>query len=182
MKSQPSRQPYRAAFCAIVLALTVACSQGEDAGLGVDVNVKVDVQNEQATLDAAMQADRDFSALAQTTSMSEAFGAYMDAVDGKIISPGSVLTGSEAIKAAFRDWPADLKMTWAPDMGHGAKSGDLAVTSGRWVRTRDGKTVAEGRYVTVWRKNDKGEWKGVIDVGNPDPPPAPPPDPEGRPG
>lgn len=180
MNREPSRLPYRAAFCAIVLALTVACSQGEKAAL--DVNVNVDVKSEQAALDAAMQADRDFSALAQTTSMAEAFGTYMDAVDGKMISPGTVLTGTDAIKAAFKDWPADLKMTWAPDMGHGAKSGDLAVTSGRWVRTREGKIVAEGRYVTVWRKNDKGEWKGLIDVGNPDPPPAPPPDPEGRPG
>ncbi|MBS0411858.1 MAG: nuclear transport factor 2 family protein, partial [Proteobacteria bacterium] len=28
-----------------------------------------------------------------------------------------------------------------------------------------------GRYVTVWRKNAKGEWKGLIDIGNADPAP-----------
>ncbi len=179
MSKSPRREPYRAAFCAIVLALTVACS-GE--GAGVDVKVNVDVKNADVALAAAMQTDRDFSAMAQEKPMAEAFATYMDAIDGKMISPGAVTQGEAAIRDAFKDWPADLKMSWAPDMGHAAQSGDLAVTSGRWVRTRGDKTVAEGRYVTVWRKNGEGQWKGVIDVGNPDPPPPPPPDPDGRPG
>jgi ketosteroid isomerase-like protein len=28
--------------------------------------------------------------------------------------------------------------------------------------------MVTGRYVTVWRKNAAGQWKGLIDIGNPD--------------
>lgn len=180
------RNPYRAAFAAMTVALLVACSQGEGDKpvLGVDVKVNVDTKSAEKSLEEAKAADVAFSDYAQTAGMAEAFGKYMDAVDGKLISPGSVTTGSAEIRKGFESWPPGLKMTWAPDMGHGSASGDLAVTSGRWKREREGKIVAEGRYVTVWRKNEAGEWKGVIDVGAPDPAPTPDPKPdlEGRPG
>ena len=164
------RGPYRAAFAAMLICLAVACSPG--------TKMKVVVGDEAAAdnaLKSAMAADTAFSADAQTLGMGEAFARYMDAIDGTSIGPGSVTRGEAAIRASFKDWPADLKMTWSPDMGHGSKSNDLAVTSGRWKQTLAGAPLAEGRYVTVWRRNDNGEWKGVIDIGANDPKPAPAP-------
>ena len=178
------RGPYRAAFAAMTISLAVACSP--------NTKVKAVVGDEAAadnTLKSAMAADAAFSVDALTLGVGEAFARSMDAIDGTSIGPGSVTRGEAAIRASFKDWPADLKMTWSPDMGYGSKSGDLAVTSGRWKQTRAGSALAEGRYVTVWRKNDKGEWKGVIDIGADDPPPAKAPaklenkpDLQGRPG
>lgn len=168
-----TRAPYRYAFAAIALALAAACS------------AKATVSDSSAdALKSAMAADQAFSDYAQTAGMAEAFGKYMDAVDGKMIGPARITRGEAAIRAAFRDWPADAKLVWSPDMGHASKSGDLAVTSGRWTRSVKGAAVAQGRYVTVWRRLDGGEWKGVIDLGVDDPAPAPQrePDPEGRPG
>jgi ketosteroid isomerase-like protein len=179
------RNPYRAAFAALVVSLAVACSPG-GSNPAADLQVKpTDTKDAaEASLKEAMAADQAFSDYAQTATMADAFAKYMDAVDGKAIGPGQVIAGEAAIRDSFKDWPADLKMTWKPDMGHGSAGRDLAVTSGRWVRTKAGATVGEGRYVTVWRKNDQGEWKGVVDLGLPDP--APPakhePDPQGRPG
>src|SRR5262245_12208478 len=138
------RTPYRAAFAAITLALVVACSPATNAPAapaGGDAAAAAE-----KSLAEAKAADQAFSDYAQTAGMAEAFAKYMDAADGKMISPGDVTTGEAAIRTAFKDWPADLKMTWSPDMGHGSAGGDLAVTSGRWERTRDGKTVAVGRY------------------------------------
>ncbi len=126
----------------------------------------------QKALDEAMAVDREFSAYAQTHPMGEAFAAYMDAVEGMMIGPGDVTVGEEAIRAGFAGWPEDLKMSWEPDGGHGSASGDLAVTTGRYTRTRNDETVGTGRYVSVWKKNSSGEWKGVIDLGAPDPPPV----------
>jgi ketosteroid isomerase-like protein len=182
-----NRTPYRIAFFAMAAALAVACSPAANV---VPTPAASDQAAADATLKSAMAVDQAFSDDAQNIGMAEAFAKYMDAVGGKMIGPGEVTRGEAAIRAAFKDWPADLKMTWKPDMGHGSKSGDLAVTSGRFVRTRNGATVGEGRYVTVWRKNDKGEWKGVIDIGADDPRPAPSssvptpekPDLQGRPG
>lgn len=178
-----TREPYRAAFAAIFMCLVVACSP---AGENLGVTVKVDVKGAEAALEAAKKADREFSAFAnkEGVGMGEAFGTFMDARDSLMIAPGSMTKGAEAIRAEFATWPADLKMSWEPDGGFGAASGEIAVTTGRYTRTRAGETVGEGRYVTVWRKDEAGDWKGVMDIGNPDPPPAivHEPDPNGRPG
>jgi ketosteroid isomerase-like protein len=181
-----NRTPYRIAFAAMVIGLAVACSPAADMTTAPAAS---DQASADATLKSAMAMDQAFSDDAQAIGMAEAFAKYMDSVGGKMIGPGSVTRGEAAIRVSFKDWPADLKMTWSPDMGHGSKSGDLAVTSGRWKQTKADKVLAGGRYVTVWRKNDKGEWKGVIDIGADDPPaktPAGPtpdkPDLQGRPG
>lgn len=172
-----NRNPYRAAFAALVIALIAACSANVPGG--GDPKAAAD-----ATLKSAQAADKAFSDYAQTAGMGEAFGKYMDALDGQMIGDGDITRGEAAIRAAFKDWPADVKMTWAPDGGVGAASGDIAVTTGRYARTRNGADVGQGRYVTVWRKNAAGEWKGVMDIGAADPPPKKPaePDLQGRPG
>ncbi len=179
-----TRNPYRAAVAATVVSLLVACSPSVKPAADVAASGSNPKALAEASLKDAMAADQAFSDFAQTAPMADAFAKYMDPVDGKAIGPGQVITGEAAIRDSFKDWPADLKMSWKPDMGHGSASGDLAVTSGRWVRTKAGAAVGEGRYVTVWRKNDAGEWKGVMDLGVDDPPPPVKhePDPQGRPG
>ena len=70
------------------------------------------------------------------------------------------------------DAPAESTLEWGPVEAFGAKAGDMGVTRGRWTATSktDPAKSASGSYVTVWRKNAKGEWKGLIDIGNPDKP------------
>jgi hypothetical protein len=181
-----TREPYRVTFAAIAMCLMVACSPRP----GIGVSATAEVKGPAATLASAMQADRDFSAFAnkEGVGMGEAFGTFMDPRDSYLIAPGTMTKGAEAIRAEFATWPADLTMSWEPDGGEGAASGELAVTTGRYKRTRNGAVVAEGRYVTVWKKGAEGVWKGVMDIGSPDPASAavPPslvePDPNGRPG
>ncbi len=92
-----------------------------------------------------------------------------------MIQPGEIVNGSDAIRKAFADWPANQKLVWSPDDGYAARSGDLAVTTGPYQQKVDGVTRGTGRYVTVWRKNAAGEWKGLMDLGVPDPGAAVPP-------
>ncbi len=172
------RSAYRYAFGAVLLALTVACS-----GASTGVDVKVDVKSAQATLDAAMKADADFAAMAAKDGPKAAFLAYMDPADSQRIEPGAVVKGAEEIGKAFDQLPPGFALEWAPDGGHGSASGDLAVTTGRFTVKTNGETVDQGRYVTVWRKDDAGALKAVMDLGVPDPgPKTEGPDPEGRPG
>ncbi|MFX9608462.1 DUF4440 domain-containing protein, partial [Acinetobacter baumannii] len=50
-----------------------------------------------------------------------------------------------------------------------ASTGDLGATWGHWTFTpKGGGKPVTGRYVTVWRKDAAGAWKGLIDIGNPD--------------
>jgi ketosteroid isomerase-like protein len=67
--------------------------------------------------------------------------------------------------------PAKGRLEWTPLDAWGSRGGDLGVTTGTWKFSRipGGDVVATGRYVTVWRKDARGAWKGLIDIGNPDP-------------
>lgn len=172
------RSTYRYAFGAMLVALTVACS-GPSAG----VDVRVDVKSAQATLDAAMQADRDFAEMAKKEGPKAAFLKYMHPTDAQFLQPGGVVTGAEAIASGFSGAAPDFLIDWAPDGGHGAASGDLAVTTGRYTISSAGQAIEKGRYVTVWGKDAAGDLKATMDLSVPDPgPQITEPDPEGRPG
>ncbi len=172
------RNPYRYAFGAVLLSLVVACS-GE-VGVGVDVHVKT---TPEATLEAAMQADRDFAAMAKAEGLKAAFLKYMHATDSKFLQPGAVVQGAEAIAAGFEGSPPGFMVNWTPDGGHGSASGDLAVTTGLYVISSGGQEIEKGRYVTVWGKDAAGDLKATMDMSVPDPgPQITEPDPEGRPG
>lgn len=179
MTTAIKKHPYRAAFVAMLVALAVACSASTDVGLTVDVGGAPE-----KTLEAAMQADRDFAAMAKAEGPKAAFLKYMHATDSKFLQPGGVLQGAEAIAAGFAQSPPGFAIAWEPDGGHGAASGDLAVTTGLYTISMGDQTIEKGRYVTVWGKDAAGEFKATMEMSVPDPVVAPPtaPDPEGRPG
>ncbi|MDP3735954.1 MAG: nuclear transport factor 2 family protein [Hyphomonadaceae bacterium] len=179
------RNPYRAAFAAMTISLLVACSQGGGApepAAGANTAAAA-----QASLESAMQADRDFAAVSKKDGPKAAFLQYMDK-DGAFFQPGAVVNGAEAVAAGFDGSPPDFGIDWTPDGGHGSAGGDLAVTTGRYTISSGGQKIEQGRYVTVWRKDAAGALKAVMDLGVPDPAqsagsPAPDkPDLEGRPG
>jgi ketosteroid isomerase-like protein len=183
MRMMRGKGPYRAAFVAMSLALLVACSGESGPKAAADPAAA-----QAASLEAAMQVDRDFAAMAKKDGLKAAFLHYMDAKDGQFIQPGVVLTGADKIAAGFDGSPPDFMVDWTPDGGHGSVSGDMAVTTGLFQVTTGGQTIDKGRYVTVWRKDAAGQLKAVMDLGVSDPPAAPAPatpdkpDFEGRPG
>ncbi len=173
------RNPYRAALAALVVVLAVACS-----GPSVGVDVKVNVKNAQATLEAAMQADREFAAAVKKDGPKAAFLAWFEAEGSQFIDRGSMLVGATAIAAPFGQSPPGFTLEWAPDGGHASAAGEFAVTTGRYAVKLDAQQIDAGRYVTTWRKNAEGAWKVVLDatIADPSAPPTTTPDPEGRPG
>ena len=123
---------------------------------------------------AVVKADLDFGALAKKQGAAKAFRDAMDEVDGTIYGGGSQpAIGRDAIYAKMGgDAPDDSTLEWAPLEAFAATSGDMGVTRGRWTAASiaDKSKSASGSYVTVWRKNANGEWKGLIDIGNADKP------------
>jgi ketosteroid isomerase-like protein len=123
---------------------------------------------------AIVKADTDFAALAAKEGTAKAFRDSMDAADGVIYGGGSKPSiGRDAIYAAMGgDAPDETTLAWHPTDVYAAKSGDMGVSRGRWTatsKTGDGKAIS-GAYVTVWRKDSRGQWKGFIDIGNADKP------------
>ncbi len=124
-----------------------------------------------ATAAAVKAADIAFDQRAQQVGAAQAFRETMDEADGLQFGAGAPTRGAAAIyKAMGGDAPSKAKLEWAPTEAWGSSGGDMGVTTGtfRFTAPSPGPSFA-GHYVTVWRKNAAGAWKGLIDIGNPDP-------------
>lgn len=124
-----------------------------------------------ATVGDLMAADRAFATA--TAERGSAGWVSWFAEDGTVFRGGRPVAGHEAI----RDLMAPMldgegtSLTWEPEAGEIAASGDLGYTRGRWERRSTGPdgvvAVHTGSYVTIWKKVADGSWKVTLDIGNP---------------
>lgn len=120
------------------------------------------------------QADSDF---AEAARMFGTAAAFSDAVaeDGVIFGGSEIVVGPRAVREYF-DSRRGVSLTWRPTFGVIAASGDLGFTIGESVSTSRGPSGAAGqrfgKYLTVWRKEQKGGWKFAVDGGNSRPSPV----------
>jgi ketosteroid isomerase-like protein len=121
-----------------------------------------------------MQLDREFDeAVARGGSV--AWASYF-AEDGVLLPMGSnIVMGRKAIQEHMSQSFSDpkFKLRWEPLAADVSK--DIGYTYGLYRAERpgdDGKVAtSHGKYVTIWKKQ-RGEWKIVLDAGNPSPAPA----------
>jgi ketosteroid isomerase-like protein len=124
-----------------------------------------------------MQLDRDFSAYSAEHGAPAAWAEFF-APDSVQLNGGSQpMLGLERILESFADWPDGAQLTWAPEDGEISAAGDLGYTWGRYVlklRDENGNDVVrQGKYTTIWKRQKSSQWKVVLDIGNPNPPPNP---------
>ncbi|MBE0593988.1 MAG: DUF4440 domain-containing protein [Gemmatimonadales bacterium] len=125
-----------------------------------------------ATVVDLMDADRAFAIA--TAEQGTAGWVSFFADDGTMFRGGKPVVGHDAIRALMA--PAldndAYSLTWAPEVGEIAVSGDLGYTRGRWESRSAGQdgavSVRTGSYVTIWKKVADGSWKVTLDIGNPD--------------
>jgi ketosteroid isomerase-like protein len=119
-----------------------------------------------------LEADRTFN---DVTARDGADGwVSFFAEDGRMMVPGGQIQGLEAIRGAITSGLSDGgTLTWDPEWGEVAESGDLGFTVGRYESRPPGSddpdAVSPGQYVTIWRKDVSGAWKVLLDIGAPDP-------------
>ena len=79
--------------------------------------------------------------------------------------------GKKALENYWAGKEGTKDISWEPYKGEASKSGDLGYTLGNWkMVTKD--TTYYGNYYTVWKKQEDGGWKFVVDGGNNTPAPA----------
>ena len=125
-------------------------------------------------IEALLEADRRF---ARETAERGADGwADFFLEDAIMFPPRGRVDGREAVRdrmqAAFA--PGNPRLVWEPTEARAAESSDLGYTVGRWKSVgTDGAggdaTLAEGNYVTIWRRDANGAWRVALDIGNSDP-------------
>jgi ketosteroid isomerase-like protein len=140
------------------------------AGCGKSVNVEQE-------RNALLALDREWS---QTTTDLNKFVSYYTA-DASLYPQGMpVATGTEAIREALTKMSSmpGFSLHWDPTKADVSASGDLAYTTGTYQMAMNdaaGKPMTEkGKYVTVWKKQQNGQWKAADDIFNADAPPPPP--------
>lgn len=115
--------------------------------------------------------DIEFSNLSKTNGRNIAFTTFCDE-NAVMLGPNAMpLEGKEIIvEKLFSKSDTGYTLTWQPVNAFVSESGELGYTYGLWnLETTDstGQKISEqGTYATVWRKNEIGEWKFVLDTGN----------------
>jgi len=126
---------------------------------------------------AVLAADRAFSHASLTNGIEGWINAF--AVDGTMFPQAGMATGHDEIRRAMEPQFAlsGLELSWEPTNATVAAAADYAYTVGRWKLNNNNPLApiglaGAGNYVMIWRKEDDGRWKVVVNIGNVDPPPA----------
>ncbi|HVX38043.1 MAG TPA: hypothetical protein VHB25_00625 [Gemmatimonadaceae bacterium] len=118
------------------------------------------------------EADSLFSDLADRMGTANAFGAYV-APYGVIFGAPTLVVGPSAVRAYFTARSAGTSLAWRPVFQGAAGSLDLGFTVGEYIATGRGASGAAvqrfGKYLTIWQRQPNGDWKFVVDGGNPTP-------------
>ncbi len=159
-----TRPPFAAGLCAAMLTYLAGCVSHSDRAAELA-----------AERERLFRTDMEFSDLSEHKGTREAFASYC-AEDATLLPMnGYPVTGKDSIRAVMSD-TGGATLTWKPAKADVAVSGDLGYTWGMYqARGRDnaGNAVARyGKYLTVWRKQQDGSWKFIIDIGNPGPAPS----------
>ncbi len=118
-----------------------------------------------------LELERQLSATAQNAGLGGALASVMHP-EGVVIRPGVTLSGPDEITRGLAPPAGAGPMYWQPDRVEVSTSGDMGMTSGRYVQVITGAEAQQGRYVVVWRRDGAGDWKVLTETRIPDPPRA----------
>lgn len=116
-----------------------------------------------------LAVDAAFSAASVSDGTGPAFEAYA-APNAIAVGDGQLIFGPEVIGQAFTTGPNDV-VSWVPRFSDVAASGDLGFTVGDAVFVFADFGTFYTKYLTVWQKQNTGEWKFVADFGSSRPAP-----------
>ncbi len=131
----------------------------------------VNVEQEIAGL---LKVEREFLAAAKTSSVGQAYKSRLSD-DARVHRPGVMpVVGKKALDS----WLAQQTVTMSgePIKADVSRSGDLGYSYGRYET--GGAQPQQGYFVRVWKRDDGGEWRIVIDTINPIPPGSQSPSPQ----
>jgi len=119
-----------------------------------------------------LQTDKDFSSYSVENGTGPAFIAFADSAVIMISDGGRTVVGRDSLISYMGtdNPPGSPVLKWEPLKAEVAASGDLGYTFGRYesiaLDSLENEVIKYGTYVSVWKKQDDGSWKFVIDAGN----------------
>ncbi len=142
-----------------VVGVLLACTGCASGGSEKDVQSQI------------LRLDAEWSRAAQTRDVDRVVSFWAD--DAIVFPPGSPAVAG---KSAIREFVAKsfqtpgFSISWKTSTVAVSRGGDIAYTTGTnrvTFSAPDGKKVTvEGKAVAVWRREEDGAWKCVIDIWN----------------
>lgn len=122
-----------------------------------------------------LNTDKQFAAMSAKKGAAEAFKHFL-MEDAMAMSPGKhPVIGRDKIYAAMEPDQVDQKLTWEPQHAEVAGSEDMGWTWGNYTLSFKDDTGEEqkrfGKYLNIWSRQEDGQWKVAIDMGNSSPEP-----------
>ncbi|MGH6951841.1 MAG: YybH family protein [Vitreimonas sp.] len=110
-----------------------------------------------------LEADRAFAARASAEGVPAAFAEYA-AEDALVVSSEIVSTGRAGISERYQTWPQGARLEWVPETARVSARGDMGWTWGNSTYTGPDGARTPGRYVSVWTRDYRGEWRYSFDA------------------
>lgn len=115
--------------------------------------------------DSLIAVDTAFSKLAYEKGPAAAYDAYA-APDIRMFddAEGLVRGLPNIQKVLEAEYAEGGRISWTPQEAVASDDGTMGFTLGEWLYVTEGSPDQSGFYLTVWRKNDKGDWKIAVDA------------------
>ena len=145
---------------AAICLLLAACNQGAK---------EQTADNAMPDATPLLKTDQAFAKLSADSGAVAAYRMYL--ADNAVQMPSGTppIVGRDSIVASMASGP-QMTLLWEPKHAEVARSGDLGWTWGVYqvkLTNESGEQISSsGKYVNVWRKDDSGQWKVVVDMGN----------------
>lgn len=116
---------------------------------------------------ALLNEDRAFSDMSVKRGMKAAFIEYIDS-NGVLLRGNHLpIIGANAIDFLIAQNDTGFVMNWQPQFAAVSKAADMGYTYGVYaLHPTSMDTVLYGTYVSIWKKQEDGKWKFVLDSGN----------------
>lgn len=117
-----------------------------------------------ADVNEILQIDKEFSTMSKHVGIKKAYLEYMSD-EGVLLRPDFLpISGAKAIDYLSTLADEDYELSWEPQGGMLADSGELGFTYGIYSLKTDDITY-EGTYLNIWKKS-RGRWKYVLNTSN----------------
>ncbi len=120
------------------------------------------------TVEDLMEADRNFSGCSVEKGKKKAFLEFADDSAVLLQRNRMPVVGKYAIMRSFESFSdTGFVLTWEPLSGDISRTGDLGYTYGIYsLVNKADSSISRGKYVSIWKKQEDGSWKFVLDGGN----------------
>jgi len=122
-----------------------------------------------------LETDRNFASISLKLGYAEAFNRYLADDALELGDQANPVTGRETIYQRMKRTGDKYTLSWEPQNGEVANSGELGYTWGFYILSwtdDDGSDQKNyGKYLNIWKKSDAKNWKVIVDIGNSSPEP-----------